>query len=366
MTLSVSLKHRQGALALDVAFEAGPGVTALFGRSGAGKTTLVNAIAGLLRPDAADITLDGVTFNDATTWLSPHKRRVGYVFQDARLFPHFTVAQNLDYALRFGARPKGRERIIEMLGIGDLQDRHPATLSGGEKQRVALGRALLADPRLLLMDEPLAALDGPRKAEILPYLDRLKTESAVPILYVSHAVDEVARLADHMVLLADGQVARQGPLMDVMADPAAVPLLGVREAGAVLRATVEAHGDDGLSALQVAAGSLQLMGVQAPVGAEIRLRVLAQDVLLSLEHPVGLSAQNILPVTITTIRAGDGPGAAIALDAAGDTLLARVTARAVASMGLVPGKRLFAIIKATSVAQNAISSGAISAAKPAP
>ncbi|WP_223421757.1 molybdenum ABC transporter ATP-binding protein [Tateyamaria pelophila] len=366
MTLSVALQHNQGAFCLDVAFDAGPGVTALFGRSGAGKTTIVNAVAGLLRPDTAHITLDGVTFNDTATFLPAHKRRVGYVFQDARLFPHLTVAQNLDYALRFGARPRGRDRIIEMLGIGDLLARRPATLSGGEKQRVALGRALLADPRLLLMDEPLAALDGPRKAEILPYLDRLKTESAVPILYVSHAVEEVARLADHMVLLTDGKVVRHGPLMDVMADPAAVPLLGVREAGAVLRATVEAHGDDGLSTLRVAAGPLQLMGVEAPVGAEIRLRVLAQDVLLSLEHPTGLSAQNILPVTILAIKSGDGPGAAIALDAAGDTLLARVTSRAVASMDLAPGKSVFAVIKATSIAQTAISGGVISGAKPAP
>lgn len=366
MTLSVSLQHRFGGFDLDVGFAAGPGVTALFGRSGAGKTTIVNAVAGLLRPDAAQITLDGVTFNDGHTCLPPHKRRVGYVFQDARLFPHLTVAQNLDYATRFGARPKGRDRIIEMLGIGALLARRPATLSGGERQRVALGRALLADPRLLLMDEPLAALDGPRKAEILPYLDRLKSEGAVPILYVSHAVDEVARLADHMVLLSGGRVARQGPLFDVMADPAAVPLLGVREAGAVLRAHVVEHGADGLSTLNVAAGALQLMGVQASVGAEIRLRVLAQDVLLSLERPTGLSAQNILPVTITAIRAGDGPGAAIALDAGGDTLLARVTSRAVTSMGLVPGLHLFAIIKATSVAQSAISGGPISAATSAP
>jgi molybdate transport system ATP-binding protein len=357
MTLSVALRHKFGDFALDVAFEAGPGVTALFGRSGAGKTTIVNAVAGLLRPDAAQITLDGDTFNDPHTCLPPHKRRIGYVFQDARLFPHLSVMQNLDYAQRFGARPTGRDRIIEMLGIGALLARRPGTLSGGERSRVALGRALLSDPRLLLMDEPLAALDGPRKSEILPYLDRLKTEARMPILYVSHAVDEVARLADHMVLLTGGRVARQGPLFEVMADPAAVPLLGVREAGAVLRAHVTAHGVDGLSTLRVAGGALQLMGVSAPVGAEIRLRVLAQDVLLSLDTPQGLSAQNILPVTITTIRSGDGPGAAIALNAGGDVLLARVTARAVASMGLQEGQRLFAIIKATSVAQNAISGG---------
>ncbi|WP_299623700.1 molybdenum ABC transporter ATP-binding protein [uncultured Tateyamaria sp.] len=366
MTLSVALQHRFGGFDLDVRFEAGRGVTALFGRSGAGKTTIVNAVAGLLRPDTAQISLNTVTFNDARTCLPPHKRRVGYVFQDARLFPHLSVAQNLDYPQRFGARPTGRDRIIEMLGIGALLARRPGTLSGGERQRVALGRALLADPRLLLMDEPLAALDGPRKAEILPYLDRLKSEGTVPILYVSHAVDEVARLADHMVLLSGGRVARQGPLFDVMADPAAVPLLGVREAGAVLRAHVTEHGLDGLSTLRVAAGEVQLMGVQAAVGAEIRLRVLAQDVLLSLDRPTGLSAQNILPVTIAAIREGDGPGAAIALDAGGDTLLARVTSRAVTSMGLTTGQNLFAIIKATSVAQTAISGGAISAKASAP
>jgi molybdate transport system ATP-binding protein len=366
MTLSVALKHRFGSFDLDVAFEAGPGVTALFGRSGAGKTTVVNAVAGLLRPDMARITLDGRVFDDATTHLPPHNRRIGYVFQDARLFVHLSVAQNLDYASRFGARPKTRSHIIDLLGIGNLLTRRPATLSGGEKQRVALGRALLSDPQLLLMDEPLAALDGPRKAEILPYLDRLKSETGVPILYVSHAVDEVARLADDMVLISEGRVARHGPLFDVMADPAAIPLLGVREAGAVLRAHVVAHGPDGLSTLKVAGGTLQLLGVQAPEGAKVRLRVLAQDVLLSLQEPEGLSAQNILPVTITAIRAGDGPGAAIALDAGGDALLARVTARAVTSMGLTPGQRLFAVLKATSVAHTAISGGAISGQEPAP
>ncbi|MEP4247324.1 molybdenum ABC transporter ATP-binding protein [Tateyamaria sp.] len=366
MTLSVDLSHRFDDFALDVTFEAGSGVTALFGRSGAGKSTIVNAVAGLLRPDRADITLGGTVFNDMRTCLPPHKRRIGYVFQDARLFPHLSVAQNLDYAARFGAKPKTRSHIIELLGLGTLLSRRPATLSGGERQRVALGRALLAEPELLLMDEPLAALDGPRKSEILPYLDRLKSETGVPILYVSHAVDEVARLADTMVLLEGGRVARAGPLFDVMADPAAVPLLGVREAGAVMRAHVQAHGDDGLSTLRLAAGTLNLLGVHAPVGSEIRLRVLAQDVLLSLEMPTGLSAQNILPVTIKTIRSGGGHGAAISLDANGDALLARVTARAVTSMGLHQGQNLFAIIKATSVAQNAISGDTTLAFSPDP
>ncbi len=366
MSLSVALRHQFGAFALDVAFEAPPGVTALLGRSGAGKTTVVNAVAGLARLDHAEVTVDGAVFDGPGVRLPAHKRRVGYVFQDARLFPHLSVAQNLDYARRFGARGAARARVIEMLGIGALLDRRPATLSGGEAQRVALGRALLSDPRLLLMDEPLAALDTARKAEILPYLDRLKAETGVPILYVSHAVDEVARLADHMVLLSDGRVVQAGPLFDVMGDPAAMPLIGVREAGAVLRAQVMAHDADGLSTLRVAAGDLHLMGVQAPVGAQVRLRVLAQDVLLALEHPAGLSAQNILPATIAEIRAGDGPGAAVVLDVAGERLLARVTARAVAAMGLRGGLRVFAVIKATSVGQTAISAAPSAAPEPRP
>ena len=360
MSLDFSIWHNQGNFTLDASFKARSGVTAIFGKSGSGKTTIVNAIAGLLKPHTATISLGGTIFNNASTFLPPNKRRVGYVFQDARLFPHLTVAQNLDYALQFGAKPKDRSWIVEILDISNLLGRRPNTLSGGEKQRVALGRALLSDPLLLLMDEPLAALDAPRKTEILPFLDRLKTESKLPILYVSHSVDEVARLADHMVLLTEGRVAQQGPIFEVMADPAAIPILGVREAGAVLNATVTKHDSDGLSTLRLAAGSLQLMGVRAPIGAKIRLRVLAQDVLLSLHQPEGLSAQNILRATVTSIRSGDGPGAAIALDAAGETILARVTARAVISLNLTIGKSLFAIIKATSVSQAAISSGTVS------
>lgn len=194
MTLCVALRHRLDAFELDVTFEAGAGVTALFGRSGAGKTTIVNAVSGLLKADAAEITLDGQIFDSAGIHLQPHKRRIGYVFQDARLFPHLTVAQNLDYARRFGSKGAARDRIIALLGIGALLARRPATLSGGERQRVALGRALLADPKLLLMDEPLAALDAPRKAEILPYLERLKAEAggASPLCQPCHRRDRAA------------------------------------------------------------------------------------------------------------------------------------------------------------------------------
>ncbi len=360
MSLDLHIKQQFGDFALDVAFTAGAGITALFGRSGAGKTTVINAVAGLLRPEGGHVHLQGETLFDATRgiFVPPAKRRLGYVFQDARLFPHLSVVENLIFGARYapsGAAGPDLADVIKLLGLEHVQNRAPNTLSGGEKQRVALGRALLSRPRLLLMDEPLASLDGPRKQEILPYLERLRDGPlGLPILYVSHAVDEVARLADTLVLVQDGRVRADGPLFEVMSDPAAVPLLGVREAGAVIEADVLEHADDGLSTLRISAGQLELPGVQAPVGARVRLRVLAQDVILSLDRPDGLSSVNILPVVIEAVHPGDGPGAAIALRAGNDRLLARVTARAVAELRLKPGLHCHAILKATTVAPGSI------------
>ena len=354
MTLDVDITHRFGDFTLNVAFEAKAGITAVFGRSGAGKTTVINAVAGLLKPDAGRIVADGVTLFDHTTFVPPAARRLGYVFQDARLFPHLTVRENLNFGTRYApADASGPEfdDVTDLLGLAPLLARRPAKLSGGEKQRVALGRALLSKPRMLLMDEPLASLDGPRKQDILPYLERLRDGPlGLPILYVSHSVDEVARLADTLVLLKDGLVARAGPIREVLADPAAVPLLGVREAGAVIEAEVVEHAPDGLSHLRISAGVLHLPGVQAALGTKLRVRVLAQDVMLSTQRPAGLSAQNVLPVTIEGIQIGDGPGAAVSLRAGHDRLLARITGRAVTELGLHTGMTCFAVLKATSVA----------------
>ena len=364
MSLSVNITHNFGDFAIEAKFDAGAGVTALFGRSGTGKTTIVNAIAGLFAPENGRISLDDEVLFDAQKGinLAPHKRRIGYVFQDGRLFPHLDVAQNLAFGARFtNAKPAPQEtaRIVDMLGLGTLLARRPATLSGGEKQRVALGRALLSHPRLLLMDEPLAALDGPRKEEILPYLERLRDDKAtrVPIIYVSHAVDEIARLADQLVLIQNGRVVRAGDAFEVFSDPAAVPLLGVREAGAVMRARVVKHAEDGLSRLRMSGGDLLVPGVTAPLGQEVRIRILAQDIILSLGIPQGLSTRNILPVVIGDIRMGDGPGAAISLIAGQDRLLARVTARAVAEMDLKTGMKIYALVKATAVPRGNISGG---------
>ncbi|MGR3320928.1 MAG: molybdenum ABC transporter ATP-binding protein [Pseudooceanicola sp.] len=354
--LSVDITHDFGGFTLDCAFEAPVGVTALFGHSGAGKTTLVNAVAGLLRPDRARITLGQQVLCDtgAGTWLPPHRRRIGYVFQEGRLLPHLSVAGNLDYPARVAGRHVAggeRDRVIGLLGLAPLLDRRPHALSGGEKQRVAIGRALLSSPEMLLMDEPLAALDAPRRAEILPFLEALRDESALPILYVSHAVEEVARLATTMVLLAEGRVLRAGPAETLFADPELAPAFGLREAGALLTGTVEAHHADGLSEISVAGGRLFLPRVDAAPGARLRVRIEAQDVILSRDRPEGLSALNILPATVAALKDGAGPGVIVQLDAGGEMILARLTRRSAESLALEPGAPCHAIVKSVAVAQ---------------
>src|SRR6056297_903124 len=258
MTLSVDIRHFFGDFTLDVRFEAPPGLTVLFGRSGSGKSTVINAVAGLLAPDEGLITVEGETLLDRARGidLAPHRRGLGYIFQEGRLFPHMTVRQNLLFSrwFRKGTRSDFSD-VVEMLGIGALLDRRPGALSGGEKQRVAIGRALLGDPRIILADEPLAALDEPRKAEILPYFERLRDEISVPILYVSHSATEVARLATTVVTLENGRVVAQGSAADVLGN---VGAMGARGAASVLTARVVCHHADGLSELAAAAGALWL------------------------------------------------------------------------------------------------------------
>lgn len=355
MTVSIAFQHRFAGVALDVAFDAPLGVTALFGRSGAGKTTVINAVAGLLRPDRGRIAVDGAVLFDSALGvnLPIHRRRVGYVFQDARLFPHLNVRQNLTYGCWFAPKGPGAslDQVVDLLGLGGLLARRPAALSGGEKQRVAIGRALLSNPRILALDEPLAALDEARKAEILPYLERLRDEAGLPILYVSHQMSEVARLANTVVLIEGGRVAAAGPAADILSDPGTAHGLGLREVGALLLARVAAHEDDGLSRLDTGAGPVWLPRVAAAVGANLRVRILAQDVMLAVERPKGISALNILPAVVRDLRQGDGPGALVRLDAGDGVILARITRRSAAALDLVPGAQVFAILKAVSVAQ---------------
>lgn len=347
MTLRVDLKHAFDGFTLDATFDAPVGLTALFGPSGSGKTTVINAIAGLLCPTQGRIAVGDKTLfdRDARINVPVAKRDVGYVFQDARLFPHMSVARNLAYGGQHNA-----DHVVQMLGLEGLLDRRPDRLSGGERQRVALGRALMRNPRLLLLDEPLSALDAPRKDEIMPYLERLRDSTDLPILYVSHDVSEVARLANHIVLMDHGKVRLSGPIDDVLSSPVAVPYLGASDAGAVISGRVMGYdAGDQLTTVTISKGQLLLPGDLGPVGTLVRVRVPAQEVILSLHRPTGMSALNVIEAQITGMSQGQGPGVAVGLQSGNDRLLSRVTRRSAAAMNLADGMTVFALIKATGV-----------------
>ncbi|KAF0097699.1 MAG: molybdenum ABC transporter ATP-binding protein [Rhodospirillaceae bacterium] len=349
MSLDVDVDHRRGAFRLAARFTAAPGLTALFGRSGSGKTSLVSIVGGLIRPDRGRVVIDGQTLVDTERGLfvPAHRRRIGYVFQDSRLFPHLSVRRNLLYGRWFARGAGGATAdlgsVIELLGIGHLLERHPDSLSGGEKQRVAIGRALLARPRLVLMDEPLASLDEARRAEILPFLERLRDEARVPILYVSHSVAEVARLATTVVTLNEGTVTAVGPVQDVL------PMADAADGGAVLEARIVRHDERfHLSVLESAAGALQVPRLEAPVGAPVRAYIRARDVMLSLRHPEDISALNVLAGRIVSIVPTSTAQADIRLDCNGAVLMARLTAKSVDRLALTPGRPVFAVVKSVS------------------
>ena len=351
MSLHVDIRHRLGAFSLDAAFETSGRLTALFGPSGSGKTSLVNLIGGLLRPDEGRIVADGRVLADtaARIFVPRHKRRIGYVFQDARLFPHMTVSQNLRYGRFFtpaSARYGDVDGVVEMLGLGHLLDRRPGLLSGGEKQRVAVGRALLASPRLILMDEPLASLDDRRKAEIMPYIERLRDETKVPIVYVSHSVSEVARLATDIVVLDEGRVAAAGPTSEILQRLDLLPEEERSEGGAVLEMRVTGRNEAfGMSSLASRAGEIHVAGLDVEAGATIRVRIRARDVIVATERPRGLSALNILAGNIAGVSSGNGLFADVLIDCNGEIITARITRQSAEMLGLTAGLDVFAVIK---------------------
>lgn len=357
--IDLSLRLARRDFTLDVALQLPMrGVTALFGPSGCGKTTLLRALAGLERATGRVALGDEVWQDDAAgRFVPPHQRALGYVIQESALFPHLDVAANLAYGRRRAGADGARvdlPSLVDLLGIGALMARRPATLSGGERQRVAIARALATGPQLLLMDEPLAALDAPRKAEILPYLERLSRTLALPMVYVTHAIDEVARLADHLVLLDAGRV-RAGPLHALLARPD-LAWAGPDEAGVVIDATVAAHDEAyGLSQVRFAGGTLWLGRVARDIGAPVRVRVPARDVSLVVERPARTSILNVLPGVVTDVHA-QGQTATVRLACSdscdvtgGVPLLARVTRRSADALQLQPGQRLFAQVKSVSL-----------------
>ena len=355
--LSVTLSHSFGAFQLDTEFQAPPGITVLYGRSGSGKTSVIQAVAGLMTPESGRVMLGNRVLLDTSAGIAlpPHRRKIGVIFQEGRLFPHLSVKANLLYGRRFARDTlgPGLERVVEMLGIGPLLGRRPGRLSGGEKQRVAIGRALLANPALILADEPLSALDQARKEEILPYFERLRDETEVPILYVSHVPAEVARLATTVVALEAGRVAAIGPAAEILANPSVTPA-GPRAAGALVEAYVKAHHPDGLTELAAGTTRLLVPRIDQAIGMLLRVRIAAQDVILARQPdggpPEGLSALNVLAGRIAAIRTGQGPGVIVSLETGAGMILARITARSAAALDIAPDIDCYAIVKALSIA----------------
>jgi molybdate transport system ATP-binding protein len=352
--LEVSVSGEAGEFRLEAGFEAGSGITALFGHSGAGKTTILKMIAGMSRPKTGRIVAGGRVLFDggAGIDLPPQRRQVGFVFQDGRLFPHLSVRRNLTYARWAGKRRATRpfEEVVALLGLESHLDRSPATLSGGERQRVAIGRALLSDPAILLMDEPLSSLDQARRLEILPYIEAIRDETAIPIVYVSHEIDEVARLADTVVVLEQGRMLAAGPAAEIFGRLDLGDTLGRQEAGALVEGTVrEVEPEYGVALIDVEGARLELVGEGFSAGEAIRLRIRARDVALAMREQPGLSIRNQLPCVVREIAIVDPAFVEIALELGAQRLRSRITRKSADEMGLAPGRQVVALLKAVSV-----------------
>jgi molybdate transport system ATP-binding protein len=373
--LHVSIRKQRDGFTLRAQFEVPtPGIVALFGRSGCGKTTLVDVISGLLAADEARIRLDDVVLTDtyAGTVVPVEHRQIGYVFQDARLFPHFSVRGNLTYGLkragsgpRWEAPPRERgagstrsgtsgqviafDEVVALLGLERLLERRPHQLSGGERQRVGLGRALLSQPRLLLLDEPLASLDSARREEVLPYLEALRDRLSLPMVYVSHQFEEVLQLATHVVLMEAGQVLAQGNLSEVSLRPEMRQIVGPDAVGSVLDGVVTQSGSsNSLADLKVGNGTLRVGLQGAAAGDRIRIQLLARDIILATQKPQGLSVRNELEGVVTELLPDDFDAVLVKVDIGGSVLLARITREAAGSLALRPGSQVWALVKAVS------------------
>lgn len=351
--IDAHLRGALGSFSLDVELTLPErGIAALFGASGSGKTTVLRCISGLLRLPGSRLVVNTEVWQDDSTFLAPHRRSVGYVFQEASLFPHLSVRGNLEYGLR--RAPKDRrfvsfDEVVCMLGLEPLLERSPLRLSGGERQRVALGRALLAQPRLLLLDEPLSALDRPNRDEILPYLERLHETVSIPVLYVSHDLGEVERLADHLVLLDGGRVRASGPMVDVLSEPG-LPLARLPEASVALEGTVTAFDAPyGLTTLGVDGGTLVVPGRLGAMGTRRRVRIRASDVSLARQRAAETTILNVLPARVVAMEPLDSTQVTVFVqlgsEGRGARLLARVARRSWDGLGLAIGEGVYVQIK---------------------
>ncbi|MFP6732354.1 MAG: molybdenum ABC transporter ATP-binding protein [Rhodospirillales bacterium] len=358
--LQLDIRHQAGDFVLDAAFETESGsITAIFGQSGAGKTTLINMIAGLTKPSQGYIISDGHTLFHSEQGIDvpAERRRIGYVFQEGRLFPHMDVRRNLLYGYRKNA-VLDFAQITDLLDLGPMLQRRPGSLSGGERQRVAIGRALLSNPNLLLMDEPLASIDAQRRGEILPFIERLRDELRVTILYVSHAVEEVIRLADTMVILSAGQVAAVGEVEELMSRLDLFPLTGRFEAGAVLAATCQGYDAEyGLAELAFAGGTLRVAGAEQAIGTEVRVHIRARDVSLMLGRPEMSSVLNVFEGTVVKIAETGSPQVDVLIDI-GSPLIARITRKSMRDLNIRPGVKLHALVKAVAIDRRSLTGGA--------
>jgi molybdate transport system ATP-binding protein len=355
--IDIDIVQQLGAFRLDVRFSAEAPIVGLFGPSGSGKTSVINAIAGISTPADGHIRINGTDLYDskASVNVAIEQRRVGYVFQDPLLFPHLSVEANLLYGHHRRQRTERfvePPRVIELLGLGSLLQRKPRLLSGGEKQRVAIGRALLAQPRILLMDEPLAALDVARKAEILDYVERLRDEFHIPIVYVSHSAAEIARLADAVVVIEQGKCAAVGDAESILGRLELKQQIDRYEAASLLDAVVTAHDSrDQLTTLTFDGGELLVPTLDAALGERVRARVRARDVSIALTRPADISVLNILPGRVAAVAEASGAVVDIHIEVGGTNLIARITRRSAQHLGIRAGLEIYALIKAVSLGQ---------------
>jgi molybdate transport system ATP-binding protein len=356
----ITARFKQGwaQFSLDIDLKLpGRGVTVLFGRSGSGKTTLLRCIAGLERVRGGHLVVNGDVWQDGEVRLPTHERPLGYVFQEASLFPHLTVMGNLRYGLRRAGtrRQPGLDHAIDLLGIRHLLERKPDRLSGGERQRVGIARALSVSPKLLLMDEPLASLDAARKSEILRYIERLREELRIPVIYVSHAIDEVTRLADTLVLISDGRVTAVGSVPELTARLDLRSQIGRFEGGAIIEARVAAQDlATGIARLEFDGGELLTTDVDALAGERVRVRIRARDVSIALDCPKNISVLNCLAGVVSEIGQDGASSADVRIEVGRTTIIARVTRHSVNALRLAPGVAVFALVKAISLDRHSV------------